>query len=391
MNRTVVRRGTRSVRGGLRHIDERIGSVVEPIYQTSVFYYDKPEAKEVPHSIPYKYGREDNPTLYYVERKMSELELGVDSLGTASGMAAIATVLSTVTRSGSRVIIPLDVYGSTLTLLDYMGKYGINTVVTDPGTEPLLDALGEDTDAVIVESLSNPLLRVYDVPEIAKRANEVGALLIVDNTLATPMGMNPLEYGVDVVVHSATKYLSGHNDAVAGFIVARDQEFIKLAWEWRRLLGTIMEPYTAFLVDRGLKTLHVRMRAHEENARAVAEFLLEHPRVERVYYPCLSDHETYELARKLLRNCGGMLSFEVRGTMEDALRVYRSVRLIIPGVSFGGAESIITHPATTVHSHWGPERRVRAGIRDNLLRLGVGLEDPEDIIEDLDQALKSIP
>jgi len=386
----VVRKGTRAVRGGFRHIDERIGPVVEPIYQTSVFYYDRPEIKEIPHSIPYKYGREDNPTLYYVERKMSELELGSDSLGTSSGMAAISTVLNTTTRSGSKVLIPLDVYGSTLTLLDYLGKYGIKTIITDPGTEALMNSLS-DVDVVIVESLSNPLLRVYDVPEIAKRANEVGAILIVDNTLATPMGMNPLEYGADVVVHSATKYLSGHNDAVAGFIVSRDQEFIKLAWEWRRLMGTIMEPYTAFLVDRGLKTLHVRMRAHEENARAVAEFLLEHPRIDRVYYPCFSDHETYELAKRLLKNCGGMLSFEVKGNLEDALRVYRSVKLIIPGVSFGGTESIITHPATTVHSHWTQEMRIRAGIKDNLLRLGVGLEDPDDIIEDLDQALKSIP
>jgi len=251
--------------------------------------------------------------------------------------------------------------------------------------------LGKGIDLVLIETVSNPLLRVYDVPQIVKVAREVGARVIVDNTLATPIGMNPLVYGADYVVHSATKYLGGHNDAVAGFVIGPDVESMKGVWEWRRFLGTIMEPFTAFLIDRGLKTLHIRMVRHEENAKAVAEYLMEHPKVERVYYPCLPNHESYELARKLLSNCGGIVSFEVKGGLDAAMAVYKNVRLIIPSVSFGGTESIITHPASTTHVHWSPEDRARAGIRDNLLRLSVGLEDVEDIIEDLDHALKQVP
>jgi cystathionine gamma-synthase len=289
------------------------------------------------------------------------------------------------------VLIPLDVYGSTLVLIERLGKFGVKVVITDPGNENVLASIGRGVDIVFIESLSNPLLRVYDIPQIVKAAHEVGAVVIVDNTLATPIGMNPLLHGADYVIHSATKYLGGHNDAVGGFVIGSDAEAMKGVWEWRRVLGTIMEPFTAFLIDRGLKTLHIRMRRHEESARAVAEYLMEHSKVERVYYPCMPNHESYELARKLLSNCGGIVSFEVKGGLDAAMAVYKNVRLIIPSVSFGGTESIITHPASTTHAHWSPEDRARAGIRDNLLRLSVGLEDVEDIIEDLDQALRRVP
>ncbi|WP_069806567.1 trans-sulfuration enzyme family protein [Vulcanisaeta thermophila] len=384
-------KGTKAVRGGVRHVDEKVGPVVEPIYQSSLFMYRDPEVKEVPHTIPLKYSREDNPTVYAVETKMAELEGGAAALGFSSGMAAITTVLIALGKPGSRIVMPLDVYGSTLVFMEMFSKYGINITITDPGTESVIKALDKGADFVFVESVSNPLLRVYDIPSIVRAAKDVGAVVIVDNTLATPIGMTPLEHGTDIVIHSATKYLSGHNDAVAGFMVGGDVNLVNTVWDWRRVLGTIMEPQTAFLVDRGLKTLHVRMKAHEENARAVAEFLSEHPKVKRVYYPCLPNHETYEVARKLLRNCGGIVSFEVKGSMEDAMRVYRSVKLIIPSVSFGGVESIITHPGTTTHRHWTPDMKARAGIRDNLLRLSVGLEDVEDVIEDLDRALRSVP
>ncbi|GAB6943835.1 cystathionine gamma-synthase family protein [Vulcanisaeta sp. JCM 14467] len=382
-----VGKGTKSVRGGVRHVNDGIGSVIEPIYQTSLFDYREPEQRPSLHGVvPLKYSREDNPTVHAVESKMAELEHGVDALGTSSGMAAITTLMMSLLSRDSTVLMPLDVYGSTLVLMERLGRFGVKTVITDPGTENVINSLRGGVNVVFIESVSNPLLRVYDIPEIVKAAREVGAVVVVDNTLATPMGVTPITHGADFVIHSATKYLSGHNDVVAGFIIGGDDR-IKGVWEWRRFLGTIMEPFTAFLVDRGLKTLHIRMRTHEENARAVAEFLMGHPKVERVYYPCLDDHETYEVARKLLSNCGGIVSFEVKGGLRGAMAVYKHVRMIIPSVSFGGAESIITHPASTTHAHWSPEDRARAGIKDNLLRLSVGLEDPEDIINDLSQAL----
>jgi cystathionine gamma-synthase len=387
-----VGKGTRAVRGGVRHTSDDIGSVIEPIYQSAFFEYREPERKIVPHgTVPLKYSREDNPTVLSVERKMAELEQGADAIGTSSGMAAITTLLMALIKPSMNVLIPLDVYGSTLVLIERLGKFGVRTVVVDPGNDSIIKSLGKGIDLVLIETVSNPLLRVYDVPQIVKVAREVGARVIVDNTLATPIGMNPLVYGADYVVHSATKYLGGHNDAVAGFVIGPDVESMKGVWEWRRFLGTIMEPFTAFLIDRGLKTLHIRMGRHEENAKAVAEYLMEHSKVERVYYPCLPNHESYELARKLLSNCGGIVSFEVKGGLDAAMAVYKNVRLIIPSVSFGGTESIITHPASTTHVHWSPEDRARAGIRDNLLRLSVGLEDVEDIIEDLDHALKQVP
>ncbi len=380
------------MRGGRKHVDQSIDPIIEPIYQTAMFGLPDVETKPSLHGVaPLKYSREDNPTVHSVEVKMAKLEYGYDALGFNSGMAALSTVILALSRPGFSIAVPLDVYGSTLVLLRLLEKFGVRPVITDPGTKGVLRAIEEGVDAVLVESVSNPLLRVYDVEALAKAAHEKNAILIVDNTLATPIGMNPLRLGADIVVHSATKYLSGHNDVVAGFIVTRDLDLARLFWEWRRVLGSIMDPHVAFLVDRGLKTLHVRMRRHEENARAIAEFLLEHPKVERVYYPCLDMHETSDVAKRLLRNCGGIVSFEVKGGADEALRVYKSVRLITPGVSFGGVESIITHPASTTHAHWSKEERLRAGIRDNLLRLSVGLEDVEDLIEDLDQALRQIP
>ncbi|ADN50435.1 Cystathionine gamma-lyase [Vulcanisaeta distributa DSM 14429] len=382
-----VGKGTKSVRGGVRHVDDNMGSIIEPIYQTSLFDYREPERRPSLHGVvPLKYSREDNPTVHAVESKVAELEHGVDALGTSSGMAAITTLMMALLSRDSTVLMPLDVYGSTLVLMERLSKFGIKTVITDPGTNNVINSLKSGINVVFIESVSNPLLRVYDIPKIVKAAHEVNAVVVVDNTLATPMGITPISHGADFVIHSATKYLSGHNDVVAGFIVGSDDR-IKGVWEWRRFLGTIMEPFTAFLVDRGLKTLHIRMRTHEENAKAVAEFLMDHPKVERVYYPCLDNHETYEVAKKLLSNCGGMVSFEVKGGLKEAMAVYKHVKMIIPSVSFGGAESIITHPASTTHVHWSPEDRARAGIKDNLLRLSVGLEDPEDIINDLNQAL----
>lgn len=383
-----VGKGTKSVRGGVRHTSDDIGSVIEPIYQTALFDFREPERKPSLHGVvPLKYSREDNPTAHSVESKMAELEHGADAVGTSSGMAAITTLLMALLKPGMQILIPLDVYGSTLVLLERLSKFGVRVVITDPGNDSVIKSLVKGIDLVFIESVSNPLLRVYNIPEIVKLARDVGAKVIVDNTLATPIGITPIEYGADFVIHSATKYLSGHNDVVAGFVIGSDAEAMKSVWEWRRFIGTVMEPFTAFLVDRGLKTLHIRMRKHEENARAAAEFLMDHPKVERVYYPCLNGHESYELAKKLLNNCGGIVSFEVKGGLREALAVYKHVKMIIPSVSFGGTESIITHPASTTHVHWSPEDRARAGIRDNLLRLSVGLEDVEDIISDLDQAL----
>ncbi len=399
---TLLIHGSRKV-----HTPPAVASVIEPLYVSAVYSFHPQIEKEIPHKVPFKYSREDNPTVSYLEEKIKLIEGGEDALAFSSGLAAINTILRALAEPEKTTIVaPLDLYGSSITVLKNLEqREKIKLVFSLPGTKSLLDVIGslrekDNMDNLIIffESVSNPLLRVYDIEDIAKTTRDIfskkmskNIYIIVDNTIPTCAGARPIELGADITVYSASKYLGGHNDIIGGIGVFKDRDTALRVWDERRLSGTVMDPFTAFLTDRGLKTLALRMRKHEENARAVAEFLREHSKIKEVIYPGLSDHPDYKIAVKILRCTSGIVSFRIRGTLEDALRVCKNTRIIVPGVSFGGTESIITHPYTTTHRYLSEEERRVTGVTPDLIRLSVGLEDPEDLIEDLDRALRSIP
>lgn len=380
------RLGTECVHGK-GYVDSSTGSFIVPIYQTAIFLY--PDGSPLsPRGRPLKYSREDNPTLLEVEEKIALLEGGEDGLVFSSGMAAASTLFLWRLKASGEVVVPLDLYGVTIYFLKQLEKFGIRVKISDPGTENLVEAISRDTALVFLESLSNPLVYLYDVEEVAEKAGEVGAFLAVDNTFATPVNFRPLEHGADLVVHSATKYLNGHNDIIAGAIVGRSKEVNEI-WEWRRYLGGCLDPHSAFLLDRGIKTLEVRVRRQNESASKVASFLASLDKVRRVYYPGLDTHPHHGLAKKYLRGYGGIVSFELDCDLNSTLEFMKRLRVIRRAPSLGGTESLIIHPATSSHKDLTSEERQKLGITDSLVRLSVGLEDVEDIVEDIGQAISS--
>ncbi len=390
---------TRLIHGGKRHTFDSLGSIVEPIFTSAVYLYHEYISKEIPHTIPYKYSREDNPTVVHVEEKVKILDEGSSCLAFSSGLASIKCLIETLCLKYRKPILiaPLDLYGSTIVLFKKYNDVGLLELkLTKPGTENILEAIQQVSKikkhvVVYVETVSNPILRIYDIYEIKKFLEELNIehTLIVDNTIPTQIGIRPIQYGADFTIYSASKYLSGHNDVIGGFIVLKDDRLHEDLWHSRRLSGCIMSPFTAYLIDRGLKTLHIRMRKHEENARAVAEYLQDHPKVSEVIYPGLSTHPDYRIGIRLLRCVSGIVSFKVRGSV-DLSKIYSKMRIIIPGVSFGGPETIITHPSSTTHKYLTEDEKMIIGIDEKLFRLSVGLENVEDIIEDLDRILSTI-
>jgi len=367
--------------------DEMTGSFIVPIYQTAIFTHPeggsfKPRGREI------KYSREDNPTVYAVERKIAGLEEGEDCVALSSGMAACASILIGLLQTGDEVVVPKDMYGLTSTLVQNLTKFGVKPVFTNPGTDNVVEQIHERTRLVYVEAMSNPLLTVYDIERLTEAASKFDACLVVDNTFTTPVNLRPLSKGADLVVHSATKYLGGHNDITAGAVIG-SAKTLEILWEWRRRLGCILDPNTAFLLDRGLKTLGIRVARHNESALRIAKFLEQHKGVKRVHYPGLDSHISHGLAKRLLRGFGGVVSFELKGKPDLAIKFMRKLSVVKRAPSLGGTESLITHPASTSHKDIPPRERLRLGITDALLRMSVGLEDVEDLIEDLDQALSS--
>ncbi len=372
--------------------DDPYRPIVPPVYRSAMFEYPRPDAPAV-RGRPYKYSREDNPTLVALERVITLLEGGEDSLVFATGMAAISTLLFSLLKPGDRVVVSREAYGSTLKLFDALRGWGVEVVRAGPDSgEIAYEASKPGTRLVFVETITNPLLRVTDVPLVAKAARESGAMLVVDNTFATPVLFRPLEHGADIVVHSLTKYMAGHNDVMGGSVTGPSRIISERVWEWRRLLGTTMDPEQAFLVLRGLKTLEVRVERHCRNAMHVAEFLVDHPRVVEVYYPGLPGSPGYEVARKLFPSglYGGVVSFRIRGGRSSVERFFSKLRLIRPAPSLGGPESVVAYPVASSHATLPEEERRILGITEDLVRLSVGLENVEDIIEDLDNALSSI-
>lgn len=363
--------------------DPLTGAVSVPIYQTSTYAQDG-----LGKHKGYEYARTQNPTRFALERCLAALEGGMAAFAFASGMAAINALVQALLRAGDHVIVSENVYGGTFRLFERVWRAcGLQFSYVDTRDLAQLErAIRPETKMVFLETPTNPLMILTDIRAVADCVRPRGIRVVVDNTFMSPYFQRPIELGADIVIHSTTKYLNGHSDSVGGALIvtsAEDAERIRFV---QNAAGGIISPFDAWLVLRGIKTLPLRMRQHDENGRAVAQFLAEHPRVQRVYYPGLPSHPQYELARRQMSGFGGMLSFDV-GTLERARTVLENVRLCTLAESLGGVETLICHPATMTHASVPPSERERLGITEGLIRLSVGCEDVEDILADLDQAL----
>jgi len=372
---------TSLIHGGIS-IDERTGAVNIPIYQTSTFKQDG-----IGRNRGYEYSRTQNPTREALESLIAELEEGRRGFAFGSGMAAITAVLS-LFKSGDRILISSNVYGGTFRVLDKVfSGFGISYSITDTSDEEAFKKeITGDAKAVIIESPANPLLTVTDIERIAQIAHEKGLLVIVDNTFMTPYLQRPLALGADAVLHSATKYLGGHSDLVAGLVVVKDDELADRIAFIQNATGGVPGPFDCFLLIRGIKTLGVRMDRHTANALKIARFLKEHKDVKRVYYPGLEDDAGYEINKKQAENGGAMISFEL-SEEKDSRKFFESVRLIMTAESLGGVESLVCHPATMTHASIPEDIRKKVGITDGLIRLSVGIEDADDLIKDINNAI----
>ena len=386
---------TRQIHTG-GHPDPHTGSLSMPIFQTSTFVMHNAEhGAELfnHHAKGYIYTRLGNPNHVVVECKVADLENGEAAVATASGMAAISASLTSFLRSGDHIVAGKVLYGCTYSLLhNVLPRFGIETTFVDT-REPsaVRRALRPNTRMVVLETPTNPNLELADITAISEIAHRHDCQVLVDNTFCTPYLQRPLDLGADIVVHSATKYLNGHGDVIAGFVVGR-QSFIDQVREigLKDVTGAVLGPFEAFLTLRGMKTLSYRMEAHCRNAQKVAEFLAGHSMVERVIFPGLPDFPQKALADRQMSGPGGIVSFEVHGGHDAGAAVIDHVKLISIAVSLGDIESLIQHPASMTHSTYSSEERAAAGISDGLVRLSVGLEDPDDLIADLDQALTSV-
>ena len=380
---------------GHGYYDEENGVFKVPIYQIAVYEHPdrrtgKPRASD--RGLELKYSREENLTVRALERLVARLERGVDSLAFSSGMAAISAAYLSRVKSGDKILIPKECYGTTQQLAQDLSKFGVECVIARSDADEFLERLDGDISLALVETITNPMIRVVDVREIAKRCAELGIPLIADNTFATPILYNPLEDDAWIALHSLTKYLSGHNDVIGGIIVAGAKRDVDELWGWRRKLGTIISPFDAFLTIRGISTLKPRFETQSRNALEIAEFLQDHPKIRRVHYPGLSDSPYKSTADKLFKErlYGGVLSFEVKGGRGEALKLMSEVKIIRPSPSLGATETLITYPIWSAVKNMPRELLRELGITEGLLRLSLGLEDVEDLKEDLDQALSKI-
>ncbi|MCH7760571.1 cystathionine gamma-synthase [candidate division TA06 bacterium] len=391
---------TLAIHGGVEP-DPLTGAVVTPIYQTSTYVQTGPgEAKG------YEYSRTSNPTRTVLEKNLAFLEGGVGALSFASGMSAISCVMNLL-KSGDHVVVSEDVYGGTYRLFTQVLKdYRLDFTFTDTSDlGKVKKALKPETRMIWIETPTNPLLKITDldgVHEIAQKARSTKhearsssllpasrfPLITVDNTFMSPYFQKPLEHGADIVVHSMTKYLGGHSDVVGGGVVVRDQEIYERLKFLQNAVGAVPSPFDVFLTLRGIKTLALRMERHNKNAMEVAQFLHTHPKVERVYYPGLEEHPGYEIAKRQMSGFGGVISFEVDGGLVAAKKFLKSVEICALAESLGAVETLIEHPGMMTHASIPKERREEIGITDGLIRISVGIEDVEDIIADLEQALK---
>jgi len=380
---------TRTVRAGLES-DSQFGAVVPPIFLSTNYTFAGYAGKR-----RYDYTRSGNPTRDLLAEAIAELECGAGGIVTATGMAAVH-LCTLLLKPGQWLVAPHDCYGGTHRLFTHLARLGHFSVhFADLTKKDALDHLPHPPHMVWIETPSNPLLRITDIKALSQKARKLNALVVADNTFLSPALQNPLELGADVVVHSTTKYINGHSDVVGGAVVCRDPAVLEsLAW-WANCLGITGAPFDSFLTLRGLRTLHVRMRAHLENADLISTFLAGHAAVACVYYPGLASHPQHLLAARQQRGMGAMISFELHAGVQGVKKVVESLSCFSLAESLGGVESLIAHPATMTHAAMEPEARRAAGIEDSLLRLSIGIEDQVDLLTDLAKALdplaQSIP
>jgi len=369
-------------------------SLNNPIFMTSTFTFDNLQHAEQTFSFEtddYVYTRGNNPTLKILEKKLALLEGGSDSVAFSSGMAAISSSLFSLLKPGDEILAHRVLYGSSYNLIkNILTQYGINCRFIDlTETDNLQTQLDSKSKIIYFETPSNPDLSIIDIEAVSNIARDAGIKVLVDNTFATPCFQRPLKLGADVVVHSATKYLSGHGDVLGGIVIAREQEYIdKLKFNYLTEFGGVLSPFNAWLILRGLKTLALRMRQQQDNAVKLAEFLDAHPEVDQVFYPGLDTHKNQEIAEKQMTGTGAMLAFEPVGGREAAVRIVESLELIKLAVSLGDVETLIEYPFAMTHRDYSAKEVKEIGISPELIRISVGLEDVLDVIEDLNKALK---
>ena len=387
---------TRQIHAG--KVENAAGSLCAPIYQTSTFAFSTVEqggARFAGQEGGYIYTRLGNPSLAAVEAKLASLEGGVAAMAAASGMGAISSALWSAVVGGDEIVADETLYGCTYALLNHgMSKFGVKVTLTDlSDIENLKKNLTDKTKVVYFETPCNPTLKLLDIELIAKTAHAFNPdiRVIVDNTFCTPYLQQPLRWGADVVVHSATKYLNGHGDVIAGMVVGKE-DFITQCrmFGLKDMTGAVMSPFDAFLIARGLKTLDIRMERHCANARKVAEFFVNHPAVAKVYYPGLDSFPGHEIAEKQMRLPGGMIAIELKADKATTAAALNKLQLCTIAVSLGDAETLVEHPATMTHSTSTAEELAAAGISEGLVRVSVGLEDPEDIIDDFRSVLDAL-
>ena len=389
--------GTKAIHAG-NVKDAQYGALTTPIFQTSTFVFDSCEQggrRFAGEEVGYIYTRLGNPTTSVLEAKVAALEGGEACVATASGMGAISSCLWTIAAAGKHILADATLYGCTFALLNHgMTRYGVEVDFIDTSDlEAVRAHLKPNTCAVYLETPANPNLKITDIAAVAKVAHTYNKdiKVVCDNTFASPALQNPLRLGADVVVHSATKYLNGHGDVIAGFVVGSAEFCSEVRmFGLKDMTGAVMDPFCSFLILRGLKTLEIRMQKHCANAKAIAEFLDSHPMVEKVYYPGLKSHEGHDIAARQMADFGGMMSFEVKGGRAAGAKLVNSLHLVTVAVSLGDAETLIEHPASMTHSTYTEEELAASGIAAGLIRLSAGLENAEDIIADLKQALDQL-
>lgn len=367
--------------------------VIPPVHLSATYKFDQSDdlIDVVQNRSGYLYSRWDNPSVVAVEKELADLEGYDKALGFGSGMAAITTAILANVHAASRIVATREIYGGTFEFFnDVLSKLNIAVIfVNCADTGTLLKEIEKGVDVLYLETPTNPLLRIVDVAPLAAAAHKQSAIVMLDATFASPINIRPLELGVDVVIHSATKYLGGHHDITAGFLCCNRPLFDNL-WTHRKILGGVMDPMTAFLALRGLKTLELRIQRQNKSAMEIAAFLEKHARVRTVYYPGLCSHPDHAIAKRQLKGFGGMLSFEVDGDFDQTKGFMDRLKVIKRATSLGGVTSLANQPITNTHAGLSPENRARAGISESLVRLSVGIECVETLIDDLKDALEAV-
>lgn len=377
---------TRAIHEG-QSPDPLTGSVTVPVYQTSTYQQDG-----IGRSRGYEYSRTGNPTRHAIEVALASLEGGTQAAAFASGVAATTAVLHALLKPGDHVLAGYDLYGGTYRLFEKIFKpWGLEVTYADTSDlKSFLDAVRENTKLIWIETPTNPLLKIVDLAALGGAIAGREIRLAVDNTFASPYLQRPLEWGADLVVHSTTKYIGGHSDLIGGAVVLKNEDDARAIKVYQNAAGAVPGPWDCWLALRGLKTLGVRMERHSENARILAERLVRHPAVERVYYPGLTAHPGHEIAKRQMAAFGGMISFDLRGGFAAVERFVANLKLFILGESLGGVESLVCYPPRMTHASFSREDREKRGIRDSLVRLSVGLEHVEDLWFDLENALNAL-